>query len=861
MAGTNKDAHHLSGDFLWGGAWSVLRQRTHSQADTAAHVTREQSGVVREPSGVARHHPCAVTPEAEEPAALKRSSGVETIRATGFVLSPDHADAGAARPRRRSPVDSITSEFDGEQGFPPEIQERVVAVRAACHRCLDLMQQVSASVPPEPGVEQDTLDPVFEEITALGEVIIGQLCAVSRTTPVGRERDDVLWGMYGGPSGLYALMSTCQTVQMSMTPKWPFTVVAALVSVRGHVASKRAPNEVYTGTPRIEFASGWLGAGTLAGTPDWLFSVRVVEACAAVRDSAASSASRVAAVYYMQHLCWASSETFSRQEWLQQLMLDSDALPAIGQLVSDLFPLPAAGACESIAHREHGLDAHDTLGQIMWSLLFCTNAMHMGDEKEGVSPDLMRHFAQALLENGLLAFCARLVRSCASLTSMADAHPAVCCALCVMVLIVSSNGIEVSSLVDACRLLEVPCCPKAGMHRALSDIADRGVDAAPLNNIYNFVWLHLKAATALALLYGREEEDDQADEPADGSLPLTSSSGDNPALVVTVPARIVAQLVGLVKEMVEGRDAGTVTSAIQPLLALSKSDAHTGALVGGAGGPDAPNVLDVIIRVLSISRAELQSRKHQYRFALPRCREMCAELLLNLILSDVTMKAVAERPEIAEAVAHAMADTNELTARGKQLLDSFIFQVKRQSALGDQCLLGGASCTLDGGGAAPPPKGHSTNDGNRPSKAGKHIMLSYSWAQKSVVNRIRAALGARGYNVWIDTEQMRGSTVEAMAEAIDNSQAVLYGVSEQYKESANCKLEAMYAHQQSVQMLPLMLASDYKANGWLGFLLGTSLWYGFTPDVMDSDDLFTVRHARARSGAGVLPPPHAAAPP
>lgn len=31
----------------------------------------------------------------------------------------------------------------------------------------------------------------------------------------------------------------------------------------------------------------------------------------------------------------------------------------------------------------------------------------------------------------------------------------------------------------------------------------------------------------------------------------------------------------------------------------------------------------------------------------------------------------------------------------------------------------------------------------------------------------------------------------------------------------------MYAHQTGTQMIPLMLEDNYKANGWLGMILGT----------------------------------------
>jgi hypothetical protein len=40
-----------------------------------------------------------------------------------------------------------------------------------------------------------------------------------------------------------------------------------------------------------------------------------------------------------------------------------------------------------------------------------------------------------------------------------------------------------------------------------------------------------------------------------------------------------------------------------------------------------------------------------------------------------------------------------------------------------------------------------------------------------------------------DVDMMKGSTVDAMGEAIDNCDVMLYSVSEAYKESGNCRLE------------------------------------------------------------------------
>ncbi len=51
-----------------------------------------------------------------------------------------------------------------------------------------------------------------------------------------------------------------------------------------------------------------------------------------------------------------------------------------------------------------------------------------------------------------------------------------------------------------------------------------------------------------------------------------------------------------------------------------------------------------------------------------------------------------------------------------------------------------------------------------------------------MILRIHSELRKRAYLVWIDTEMMKGSTMDAMSEAIDNAEVLLFGVSRAYKE-------------------------------------------------------------------------------
>jgi len=122
-----------------------------------------------------------------------------------------------------------------------------------------------------------------------------------------------------------------------------------------------------------------------------------------------------------------------------------------------------------------------------------------------------------------------------------------------------------------------------------------------------------------------------------------------------------------------------------------------------------------------------------------------------------------------------------------------------------------------------------------------HVMASYNWDHQDAIMRVVKSLQGRGYLVWVDTEQMKGATVDTMALAVEGSAVVLIGVSRSYKESSNCRMEAQYALQKKKALVPLMMVEGYEADGWLGLLLGTSLWYGFYGAALSSDRGFEDR--------------------
>ncbi|CAF0785528.1 unnamed protein product [Brachionus calyciflorus] len=116
-----------------------------------------------------------------------------------------------------------------------------------------------------------------------------------------------------------------------------------------------------------------------------------------------------------------------------------------------------------------------------------------------------------------------------------------------------------------------------------------------------------------------------------------------------------------------------------------------------------------------------------------------------------------------------------------------------------------------------------------------HVMISYNWASRDVCLKIKDDLKSRGYQVWIDVEQIYGSTLASMAEAVENSSVFLMCVSEKYYQSPNCRLEAEYAVKLQKPIIPLVMQQDYSPHGWLGIIIGGKIYYKFAGQRVNFD--------------------------
>jgi TIR domain len=117
-----------------------------------------------------------------------------------------------------------------------------------------------------------------------------------------------------------------------------------------------------------------------------------------------------------------------------------------------------------------------------------------------------------------------------------------------------------------------------------------------------------------------------------------------------------------------------------------------------------------------------------------------------------------------------------------------------------------------------------SGDSNKDDERG-HLMLSYSWSEQPLVVAVKQELSHLGYKVWLDLIEMRGSTLEAMADAVEKASAVIIFCSQKYRQSPNCRSEAEYAFKLRKQIIPVMTQEGYTPDGWLGIIIGSRLYF------------------------------------
>jgi hypothetical protein len=201
-------------------------------------------------------------------------------------------------------------------------------------------------------------------------------------------------------------------------------------------------------------------------------------------------------------------------------------------------------------------------------------------------------------------------------------------------------------------------------------------------------------------------------------------------------------------------------------------------------------------------------------------KRLAAEILLSLIFFESNAFLVTSNQGWISQL-RVLSTDPEYSFMRRELLGIFMKLSLKKHAIDQK------------GGYSKPAESNAANGGASPRKK---LMISYCWTQQDMIKEVYQCLQDEGFDVWLDIHKMaagsrEGGVLDAMSKAIDEAEVVLVAVSREYKDSANCRLEAEYAHVRKKRMVFMMMQEDFTTpSGWLGMLVGSKLWHPLFDD-------------------------------
>ncbi|CAF3298182.1 unnamed protein product [Rotaria socialis] len=108
------------------------------------------------------------------------------------------------------------------------------------------------------------------------------------------------------------------------------------------------------------------------------------------------------------------------------------------------------------------------------------------------------------------------------------------------------------------------------------------------------------------------------------------------------------------------------------------------------------------------------------------------------------------------------------------------------------------------------------------------IILSYSQSDKDLCLRIYDELMSDDFRVWIDQDENFTMTMNEKCEIIDECEYFIMCASETYKQNAFCRSEASFAFERQLKIIPIIVLSNYRPDGWLNRIINGKIPIDFT---------------------------------
>eukprot|EP01052_Picozoa_sp_SAG31_P031401 SAG31_NODE_3321_length_4417_cov_2.056508_5_plen_555_part_00 len=242
---------------------------------------------------------------------------------------------------------------------------------------------------------------------------------------------------------------------------------------------------------------------------------------------------------------------------------------------------------------------------------------------------------------------------------------------------------------------------------------------------------------------GIAENNTLADPRGMAGLSLALLRGREEDTQVSLPAKVVHQIVAMIDTYGLSFPPAVVLPYAQGLAELSVSDAnkqHLSAI---------PGVIDSLQRGLGIGTPGSSTND-----ALQKLRTLSASTLAQLAAYELTLPLLLDHP-VLEDLEH-VPSLSESSKDAQAAAMAVLFAVHQHEKA--------KACTAEGATSSPQKIERRAQGG--------HIMLSYEWSVQPVIKRIRDSLMRRGYRVWLDVSIYRRACPVAATSTCGNWSAV-----------------------------------------------------------------------------------------
>lgn len=107
------------------------------------------------------------------------------------------------------------------------------------------------------------------------------------------------------------------------------------------------------------------------------------------------------------------------------------------------------------------------------------------------------------------------------------------------------------------------------------------------------------------------------------------------------------------------------------------------------------------------------------------------------------------------------------------------------------------------------------------------VVFINSSKDKDLCLQISNALDKENYRVWFDQDETLTNSMTEKASIIDQSEIVLFCLSDAFKQNSFCRSEALYTFQSQYQIVPLIVTSNYRPDGWIHPLIQGKIYIDF----------------------------------